>query len=899
MAETKETLLVNGSAEQKSPVRRMHSATAFTVSVSKSDAPHFDPYKTLERSQSEAALLKNPHSAVKTEDGVAETFSEQEMGTDGMDFGAHNVSECSKVYLDLSTAEAYENINEQIPYPTSLFRTGSGRLLETIPQDEELQTDDVRFSLMGERSISTESNSSASSLDERASKTHMKSLTIKEESSRYTVSSSYSKVGKRSPDYTTKAKTNMKSTFQTFSLNIKQKIKQLQMGSVQEQIQAMREISVIIDQAWAIPSFGRDLAYGLCDILRNEKALDIIVKNCASPSNDLMKASAKLLDKILTTGNRKRVSEIGLDIVVKMAVSSKGETEMARVVTGILESLFKISEDVCAKLISLGGLDVIVFWCRSNDRSTLRHCSMAVANMALYGGRENQEEMTKHKVPEWLFPLAFNDDDGVRYYACLAIAILVANKEIETVVQNSGTLEVVLPFLTSHTPSQFARMELSHQQGRSKDWLKRLVGLLSSKREEAQALAAFHFAMEAGIKMEQGKKDVFYEIGAIEPLKCLASSPNPTTSKLASEALRTIGEELPHKLSQQVPIWNVEDVVFWVNRTGYDEYTDRFARCKVDGDLLLTLTEADLACSLGMDCRITQKRFLRDVKDLKIKADYTSCDPTGLSDWLQELGSEYRQYTYTLVNNDIDKNYLMQMTDEDLKDCGITNSIHRKKISQKIAVTRSTESSMESVDAMDGSTNTISRPIDVFISYRRVNGSQLASLLKVHLQLRGFSVFLDIEKLKAGKFDENLLNSVRLAKNFILVLTPNALDRCMEDDEQNDWVHKEIVAAMENGCNIIPLLDNFHWPPSEKLPQDMRQITFFNGIRWIHDYQDACVDKLEKFLRGEINMTHKRAALFQMGSSSEGVVDGGKYSSSEESSPSIDVSPNRDVSYSS
>jgi hypothetical protein len=54
-------------------------------------------------------------------------------------------------------------------------------------------------------------------------------------------------------------------------------------------------------------------------------------------------------------------------------------------------------------------------------------------------------------------------------------------------------------------------------------------------------------------------------------------------------------------------------------------------------------------------------------------------------------------------------------------------------------------------------------------------------------------VFLDIEKLKAGKFDENLLNSVKLAKNFILVLTPSSLDRCMGDDEQNDWVHKVIT----------------------------------------------------------------------------------------------------------
>ena len=64
------------------------------------------------------------------------------------------------------------------------------------------------------------------------------------------------------------------------------------------------------------------------------------------------------------------------------------------------------------------------------------------------------------------------------------------------------------------------------------------------------------------------------------------------------------------------------------------------------------------------------------------------------------------------------------------------------------------------------------------------------SLLKVHLQLRGFTVFLDIERLMGGKFDDNLLNSVRNAKHFILVLTPEALDRCQGDDKQKDWVHR-------------------------------------------------------------------------------------------------------------
>ena len=64
------------------------------------------------------------------------------------------------------------------------------------------------------------------------------------------------------------------------------------------------------------------------------------------------------------------------------------------------------------------------------------------------------------------------------------------------------------------------------------------------------------------------------------------------------------------------------------------------------------------------------------------------------------------------------------------------------------------------------------------------------SLLKVHLQLRGFSVFLDIDRLRAGKFDENLLMNIKLARHFLLVLTTNALDRCIGDEDRQDWVHK-------------------------------------------------------------------------------------------------------------
>ena len=64
------------------------------------------------------------------------------------------------------------------------------------------------------------------------------------------------------------------------------------------------------------------------------------------------------------------------------------------------------------------------------------------------------------------------------------------------------------------------------------------------------------------------------------------------------------------------------------------------------------------------------------------------------------------------------------------------------------------------------------------------------SLLKVHLQLRGFTVFLDIEKLAAGRFDDRLLSGVKQAKNFILVLSSGALERCLNDTMNKDWVHR-------------------------------------------------------------------------------------------------------------
>lgn len=166
-------------------------------------------------------------------------------------------------------------------------------------------------------------------------------------------------------------------------------------------------------------------------------------------------------------------------------------------------------------------------------------------------------------------------------------------------------------------------------------------------------------------------------------------------------------------------------------------------------------------------------------------ADYSSRDTANINNFLQTLSSELSIYTYNLLNAGIEKTEYLRNISEDqlLHECSIENSIHRHRILEGIRM-------LESRMANDFSEDNLNKSLDVFVSYRRSNGSQLASLLKVHLQLRGFSVFIDVERLEAGKFDNNLLQSIQKARHFLLVLTPNALDRCLGDSEQKDWVHR-------------------------------------------------------------------------------------------------------------
>lgn len=140
---------------------------------------------------------------------------------------------------------------------------------------------------------------------------------------------------------------------------------------------------------------------------------------------------------------------------------------------------------------------------------------------------------------------------------------------------------------------------------------------------------------------------------------------------------------------------------------------------------------------------------------------------------------------------------------------------------------------------------------DVFISYRRVS-YDTANLIATRLKAAGYSVFFDIESLRSGKFNEQLYEVIDHCKDFLIVLPPNALDRCVNPD---DWVRLEVCRAMEQEKNIIPvLLNGFVWP--NPMPEGMEMLCNYQALTANSvDYFDLSLKRLQQqYLRSRRHM---------------------------------------------
>jgi formylglycine-generating enzyme required for sulfatase activity len=136
---------------------------------------------------------------------------------------------------------------------------------------------------------------------------------------------------------------------------------------------------------------------------------------------------------------------------------------------------------------------------------------------------------------------------------------------------------------------------------------------------------------------------------------------------------------------------------------------------------------------------------------------------------------------------------------------------------------------------------------DIFISYRREGGFEIAKLIQERLKADGYRVFLDYEGLRSGNFNTRLYQEIESCKDFIVILSENSLDRCVN---QKDRFRIEIVHALKHEKNIIPfMLRNFSFP--SEMPAGMEELLNQQGLELSQAYSDASYERLKVYLKAK------------------------------------------------
>ncbi len=99
---------------------------------------------------------------------------------------------------------------------------------------------------------------------------------------------------------------------------------------------------------------------------------------------------------------------------------------------------------------------------------------------------------------------------------------------------------------------------------------------------------------------------------------------------------------------------------------------------------------------------------------------------------------------------------------------------------------------------------------DIFISYRRTNSkgeeeaTSIARGIQKALELEGYRdrVFFDYSEIKDGEFEKVIFPAIEKCKVFLLVLTPESMQRCVN---KRDWVRREALHAKKHNLKIIPI----------------------------------------------------------------------------------------------
>lgn len=140
---------------------------------------------------------------------------------------------------------------------------------------------------------------------------------------------------------------------------------------------------------------------------------------------------------------------------------------------------------------------------------------------------------------------------------------------------------------------------------------------------------------------------------------------------------------------------------------------------------------------------------------------------------------------------------------------------------------------------------------DVFISYRRDGGFETANDIYERLDKEGYSISFDVDTLREGRFNKQLMERIEQCVDFILIVDKNTFERTIDQatDLEDDWLRQELSYAIRLKKNIIPvLLPDAKFPREKELPDDVKDVRDYQGPRYSKDYYGPFYEKLKSYM---------------------------------------------------
>lgn len=135
-------------------------------------------------------------------------------------------------------------------------------------------------------------------------------------------------------------------------------------------------------------------------------------------------------------------------------------------------------------------------------------------------------------------------------------------------------------------------------------------------------------------------------------------------------------------------------------------------------------------------------------------------------------------------------------------------------------------------------------PVDVFLSYRRLGGATAASFLSAELKSRGLRVFMDVESLTVGDFEQAIVESISAANNFLLIVTDNVFESVHVNKEIEVALRLAHTEGTSRALQIIPIFVNGLTDFPQNMPVALEPLRLQNAVTLNHVAFQESLDKL-------------------------------------------------------